>query len=191
MSTRPRIRTVKPEMGQDEKFGQLSRDARLLFIGLISLADDEGRFRAIPSVIIGHWFPYDQDSPRKLSAWLGELVASAMVVLYEVEGVPYGLLPHFTDHQRVNRPTPSLLPEPSLNGHGAITEPSVSNHGDLTEASSPRVRAVSDRKGKEGIGRDLTTTTALPAADRSTTTPDGPSAGLFKSVVANLEQRAH
>lgn len=122
MSTRPRIRSIKPETWQDEKVGHVSRDARLLFVGLITLADDDGRFRAIPSVIVGHCFPYDGDAARRLEGWLGELVTTGLVRIYEVEETRYGVLPHFCDHQRINRPTPSLLPEPSLNGHGAVTE---------------------------------------------------------------------
>lgn len=38
VNSRPRIRTLKPECWQDEKIGQLSRDARLLFVGLITMA---------------------------------------------------------------------------------------------------------------------------------------------------------
>lgn len=62
MSTRPRIRTLKPELWQNEKVGDLSHGARLLFVGLITMADDEGRFRARPSVILGHVFPYDVEA---------------------------------------------------------------------------------------------------------------------------------
>lgn len=136
MSTRPRIRSLKPEMGQDEKFGQLSRDSRLLFIGLISLADDEGRFRALPSVILGHWYPYDLDAHRKLTGWLDELAAKRMVVLYTADGVPYGWLPGW-HHQRINRKTPSLLPAPpvALSDHGVISESSLNGHGEIRDLS--------------------------------------------------------
>ena len=37
-----RIRTIKPEFPQSETIGKLSREARLLFIQLWTLADDEG-----------------------------------------------------------------------------------------------------------------------------------------------------
>lgn len=136
MSTRPRIRSIKPEMGQDEKFGQISRDGRLLFLGLISLADDEGRFRALPNVILGHWYPYDPDAPRKLNGWLDELSGIGMVTLYSVDGIPYGWLPGW-HHQRINRKTPSLLPSPpfSRSAHEHVTEDSVNGHGVVTEFS--------------------------------------------------------
>ena len=78
--SRPRIRTLKPELWQDEKIGNLSRDARLLFIGLVTMADDEGRLRALPALILGHVFPYDTDALRKLEQWLEEIAHSGLVV---------------------------------------------------------------------------------------------------------------
>lgn len=127
--TRPRIRTLKPEVWQDEKVGGVSRDARLLFVGLITLADDEGRFRALPSVLLGHVFPYDDDAGRKVKGWLNELLEQGLVDLYEVQGHPYGSIPKWEKHQRINRPNQSILPAPSLNGHGAFSEGSLSGGG--------------------------------------------------------------
>ena len=37
-----RIRTIKPQFWDDLKIGRLSRDARLLYIGLWNFADDLG-----------------------------------------------------------------------------------------------------------------------------------------------------
>jgi hypothetical protein len=126
VSTRPRIRTLKPEMWADEKIGALSRDARLLFVGLVTLADDEGRFRAMPSAILGHVFPYDEDALRKLEKWTRELERGHLLVRYQHAGVTYGALNGWSKHQKINRPNPSELPSPpSWNGHGEITEGSV------------------------------------------------------------------
>lgn len=110
--SRPRIRTLKPEMWQDERIGSLSRDARLLLVGLITMADDEGRLRAMPSLICGHCFPYDQDAPRKVARWLEELTATGLLLAYEDGGVQYAAFRHWRRHQRVNRATPSVLPAP-------------------------------------------------------------------------------
>jgi len=121
--TRPRIRSLKPETWADEKIGRLSRDARLLFIGLITMADDDGRFRALPSAILGHVFPYDDDAARRLDKWMGELEAQRLVVRYEADGFTYGSLNGWARHQRINRASISELPAPpSVNGHGEINE---------------------------------------------------------------------
>jgi hypothetical protein len=129
MIGRPRIRTLKPEAWQDERIGQVSRDARLLFVVLITLADDEGRFRNLPSLILGHGFPYDQDAGKKLTAWMTELWKSGLIDLYEVDGNRYGVLPSWSKHQRINKASPSILPEPSVNGHGSFPERSRNGHG--------------------------------------------------------------
>lgn len=116
--TRLRIRSLKPEMWQDEKIGRVTRDARLLFVGLITLADDEGRFRAPAPLVLGHIYPWDTVSPRRLESWMRELEEVGLVVRYEVGGQRYGHLPGWAKHQVINRARPSMLPEPSVNGRG-------------------------------------------------------------------------
>lgn len=116
---RPRIRTLKPECWQDQKLGRVSRDARLLWTVLITLADDEGRFLSLPSVVLGHGYPYDADAPKKLAAWMEELVDERLVEIYVVDDIHYGWLPKWHLHQRVNRPKASTLaPPPSLSSNG-------------------------------------------------------------------------
>jgi hypothetical protein len=142
--SRPRIRTLKPETWQDERVGNLSRDARLLFVGLITMADDEGRLRALPALILGHCFPYDADALRRLEAWMAEIAASGLVERYEVGGTPYAQIIGWAKHQKINRPSPSgIPPAPS-------TESSVNDHGTDTEGSS----LVCGRAGADWIGSD-------------------------------------
>lgn len=129
--SRPRIRTLKPEIWQDEKIGQLSRDARCLLVGLVTMADDEGRARALPSAVIGHVFPYDADAPKKLPAWMAEIVSVGIVVPYEDGGVPYVAFRHWRRHQKINRATPSILPAPP--NHDVVMANSVRPQGNLPE----------------------------------------------------------
>jgi hypothetical protein len=140
--TRPRIRTLKPEMWADEKIGALSRDARLLFVGLITMADDAGRFRALPSAILGHVFPYDEDAAKKLDRWMGEIESQGLVQRYTVPPFLYGVLPGWLKHQKINRATESTLPPPpSWNGHGEITEPSwIAHDPTCGRAQADRIR---------------------------------------------------
>jgi hypothetical protein len=147
---RPRIRSIKPEMRKDERYGRMSRDARELFNGLITMADDEGRFRALSSMILGDVFPFDEDAPRHLKKWIAEIRDSGMIVFYVVDGVPYGAFRHWRRHQKINRPTPSDLPpspdpevtrENSVRDHGKLTERSVSEHGENTDGSLSHAQA--------------------------------------------------
>jgi hypothetical protein len=133
--TRPRIRSLKPEMWHDEAFGALTPQARLLFIGLITMADDEGRLRDLPAAIVGHVFPYDAVPAAKVDRWLQELEHAGLIVRYDVGAHSYIWLRSWAKHQRINRPTPSRLPQPPFN------ESSLNGHGAVTERSSPRARA--------------------------------------------------
>lgn len=54
-----RRRMIVPEIWQSESFAQLSILAKLVFIGLFSNADDEGRGIANPVYIKSILFPYD------------------------------------------------------------------------------------------------------------------------------------
>lgn len=112
-----RIRTIKPEFWKSESVGRLSRDARLLFIGLWNHADDEGRFRASPALIKAELFPYDDIKPATILGWIKELSGNdAMIILWQGEdGNQYGCLPKFRDHQRIDKPQASKLPKPPAN----------------------------------------------------------------------------
>lgn len=112
MSRRPRIRTLKPEFWADEKVGALSRDARVLLVGLITMADDEGRLRALPAGLLGHVFPYDLDAPRKLDGWLREITGTGIVVAYEEDGIPYLAFRNWRRHQKITRASTSVIPAP-------------------------------------------------------------------------------
>jgi hypothetical protein len=84
-----RIRTIKPEFPQSESVGRLSRDARLLFIQLWTLADDEGRCRAASRMLASLLYPYDDDASRLIDGWLDELEKNGQVRRYEVGGSRY------------------------------------------------------------------------------------------------------
>ena len=112
-----RIRTIKPSFWA--ACGYMSRDARLLAVGLISMADDSGRFVATQQAILGYVFPLDTDvTPAKLTRWLSETTElrpshdRPLVEMYAIDGVPYGHFPKYRKHQRINRPQSSSLPAP-------------------------------------------------------------------------------
>jgi hypothetical protein len=94
-----------------ESIGKLSREARLLFIGLWSACDDYGRTRAASRFLASQLFPYDEDAPSLIESWLRELSDFGMVRLYEHDGCRYLDIPKWFDHQKIDRPSPSKLPE--------------------------------------------------------------------------------
>jgi hypothetical protein len=178
--SRPRIRSIKPEAWQDERVGALSRDARLLFVGLITMADDEGRLRAQPSMLIGSLYPWDEISPRKLMDWLNEIEREGLVIQYEHGGKPYVAFRNWKRHQRINRPSPSLLPAPP--DHAVVQANSVIDHGTETDINTadftPSRTRGSDRigngkeppqppeqaRGEQGMGEQAAPVRANPRA---------------------------
>ena len=60
-----RIRTIKPEFWQDEKLAPLESIHRLVFLGLISHADDAGRLVDNIKALDGMIFPSTDDSSRE------------------------------------------------------------------------------------------------------------------------------
>jgi hypothetical protein len=107
-----RIRTIKPTYWGDESVAELTRDARLLCIGLITMADDEGRFLASTAAISGHVFPHDDLPHTRVRKWLDEIERAGIVRLYSVNRHEYGAFPNWGKHQRISHPTPSTHPAP-------------------------------------------------------------------------------
>jgi hypothetical protein len=108
----PRIRTLKPSFWTDSKVVALSHEARLLTIGLISLADDEGRFVATPAAIRGYVYPYDHITDHVVRRWRDEIVKAGVIWIRTIDGLEIGYFPHWRDHQRISHVTPSMLPPP-------------------------------------------------------------------------------
>jgi hypothetical protein len=105
-----RIRTIKPEFPQSESIGALSRDARLLFILLWTLVDDEGRARAASRMLASLLYPYDDDAPDLIDGWLGELEDAGIIRRYKVDGSIYLDIPHWAKHQKIDHKSVSRLP---------------------------------------------------------------------------------
>lgn len=107
-----RIRTVKPEFPVSESMGRVSRDARLCFVELFTVADDEGRLRAAPQLLTGGLFPYDADAPDKIDGWLSELEREGCIRRYTVGGTRLLQIVNWRRHQRIEHPSRSRLPAP-------------------------------------------------------------------------------
>lgn len=111
-----RIRSVKPSIWTDERFIDLSRDARLLFLGMISHADDDGRLVASAPALIGAIFPHDDVTVRQVEKWRDETASSGLAVVYSVGRGTYVSLPGWYKHQRIQKRMPSTLPPPPDGG---------------------------------------------------------------------------
>ena len=141
----PRIRTVKPEMAQDEDLAQCSVLAQLLAVRILCQADDEGYFKSHPQLILANCFPLleDVDSVSTHGALI-ELYKHGYLWLGEgTDGKRYGKVRGFTNHQVISRPSPSKFKD--------LVDTTVPFSED--SMSAPR-RKGKERKGKERNGKE-------------------------------------
>ena len=94
-----RARQISPGFFSSDQVVAVSFPARLLFIGLWTLADRDGRLRDEPSRIKRQIFPDDRVDTEKL---LAELAGEGLVDRYVVDGVPLMCIPAFPKHQSIH-----------------------------------------------------------------------------------------
>lgn len=107
-----RKRQIDPEVWRSEQFVALSLPARLLWIGLISQADDEGRLKGGPLWLKMAIFPADSTPLAQIEQWLAEVLVAGLARRYEADGQSYLHLPTFSKYQYISKPYPSKLPPP-------------------------------------------------------------------------------
>jgi len=108
-----RIRTIKPEFPQSESMGRVSRESRLCFILLWTLADDAGRLRGNGRMLASLLYPYDDDAKKLIEKWLAELAAERCITRYEIDGDQYIQISAWSTHQKIDKPSPSKIPAAS------------------------------------------------------------------------------
>lgn len=105
-----RTRLLKYEAFLDEELAAVPPTARLLFLGLPTIADREGRLEDRPLRIKAQLFPYEDVD---VDAMLDELSGKPFIYRYEADGRRYIQIVNFLKHQRPHlREAQSLIPPP-------------------------------------------------------------------------------
>lgn len=144
----PRMRMVKPEFWTDSKVVRVSRDARLLFIGLWNFADcDAGHVEADPFGLKMKIFPADNIDVEEL---LVELVEIGLVERHQSTAGEFLLVPGLRSHQKTDsRWTPRCrVCKADKEGSLELTETHASS-GEFTEThrNSSNLALVGEGKG--------------------------------------------
>lgn len=120
-----RIRTIKPSFFLDDEISELKFSIRLLFIGLWTLADREGRLLYKPKRIKAAIFPYDNID---IVSALDQLQNAGFIVCYDFEN-EYNTtakaiqILSFKKHQIPNvREPQSTIPAPYRHSTGTVQE---------------------------------------------------------------------
>jgi hypothetical protein len=91
-----RARNIKPGFFKNEILSQLSCHARLLFIGLWTIADREGRLEDRPLRIRGELFPYESVD---IDSMLYQLESNGFIIRYSAQNRQYISVVNFSKHQ--------------------------------------------------------------------------------------------
>lgn len=106
-----RKRMIDPEIWTDARFAFLSDSAKVLYVGMISQADDEGRIELSPEqfslrICVGK-------KPCEVVSALVEVLETKLVLAYEQSGALYAYHPKWNEYQKVSHPTKSRFPSQS------------------------------------------------------------------------------
>jgi len=141
-----RIRTVKPELLEDEKTGPLAHDTWRLYVSTWLVADDYGNFRASPLLVHGviFWAHAGVDVARMLR----ELGDAGLLVFYTVRGQRYAHITGWSKHQKVDHPGKPLCPGPDQGDTGE------GSGGDGGPTDSGGTRSTDSRESREPLARE-------------------------------------
>lgn len=155
-----RIRTVKPEFWTDERVGECSVSARLLFIASLNFADDHGGLDRSAKQLKAQAFPYDNVDCEPL---VQELLNHRLLIEYESGGKKYLHINGFKKHQKVEKPAKPRVPlyDEALNTHRIVGESSPTSNGLLSGREK-------ESKGREGKNPSASATPASEEDSRET-----------------------
>lgn len=159
----PRIRTIKPEFWGDEKLAPCSVTTRLVFLGLISMADDAGRVVDNPKVIDAFIFPETSETCR---GSVDDLVAMGRLRRGRTaSGQRILEIANWTAHQKIEKP--------NLRGSLPPIALEVVESQDVTEIPRLVVDASGGNRGSAGEASQNHTNDQRPTTvDQRPTTDD-------------------
>ncbi|WP_432144287.1 hypothetical protein [Streptomyces sp. bgisy084] len=171
-----RIRTIKPEAFTSESLAEVSVHAERTFFGLLTQADDHGRFRDNPAIVAGLLWPLRAEhTPVHVEDDLQQLADAGLICRYTgCDGRRYLHIVTWFDHQKIDKRSQTRIPAcpdhhrtercGSCDGTCSVPhEASTNTPRGLPEASAKAPRAV-ERPSK---------TPVMPPSDLSTSANGG------------------
>lgn len=158
-----RQRFIWPTIWKDPVFGRLQPLEQILFIGLFSIADDEGRLLADPAYLRAEIFPYKDYANKKVQGIRDSTVEKCDTVhLYRAPTLEHIALLNWHEYQKPKYPKASKIPPPFLQA-----SPNVPPESDpVDKTPDPRVGL-----GRDGLDRDGQGLCDEPASSAESTAP--------------------
>ena len=145
-----RRRMIASDIWADEKIAELDPIERLLFIGMVTQANDAGKLRGNVSILKSRIFPYDKIDNQKIEKGINKIEALGIIITYKANGEKFIKLNNWFKHQTLTYkgkdtipdPPPSLTnPESTLNEH-LIASKDKSNKENLKEAKEREEKLI-------------------------------------------------
>ena len=163
-----RVRLLDPGFFTNEHLVELPFEYRLLFAGLWTLADREGRLEDRPKRIRMAIFPCDNVD---CDAGLQALHDAGMVKRYSVEGIAYVAILAFSKHQKPHpRETSSVIPAPQGEPKA---RPRQTKGAPEDDQGSAKARGLSDSRTLGLSEQEQERAPDVAPARRATQIPDG------------------
>ena len=168
-----RKRTIDPDLWTDDRVQALpSLTAVLLYIGSISMADDEGRVEWNARQMLARVFPLRDDVKlADVERGMEAVAKSRLVVLYSVNGRAYAYHPAWRKHQYVNRPSKSKIPPPPPN---SVPDSRREPHDTPSAPDSRRMSAEQPDDGRTDSGEPHTPSGSGSGSGESIDSSAGP-----------------
>lgn len=166
----PRRRMIDPEFWDNTEVAKLTRDERLLLLGCLNNADDDGRLKAHPAYLKAAIFMYDNDPDptridklkqsmlKKMANWRKD--NPWCLQPYQNSGENYLHFPSWFEHQKPSHPAKSKLPAPPIELSRAThpsgqkeTRPTPAAHQKESRATPSQSSLGQSSQGEVSIGQ--------------------------------------
>lgn len=139
-----RKRMIDPNFWASEDVSKLTIFERLLFLGMVSNADDAGKGRANAAYLRSCVFPYDDMELDDLEQALCHIAQHTSVVLYEHRANRYYRFSNWNSWQKIDHPTQSKLPDPPCGVSRPTAPVSPTADGAMEETLLPTYSSKDD-----------------------------------------------
>jgi len=183
-----RKRSIDPHIWEDPGFNSLEIPARLIFIGMISNADDEGYIRADAGSIKRLIFGFDNISKEEVQKYLDQIKKLKTVHFYEIDGEEYAHFVKWSKYQkqREDRIQPTTYPKCNI---CQTSDGQVSDNGGQVPAEEKRSEEKLNTGGRSHLPQKSPSSLASPEIKKSENLDLDDGKGITQSVGSVLEER--
>lgn len=188
----PTRRMIEPAIWQSESIGRLTIRQRLMFIGMFSNADDQGRLRASAPVIRSMIFPFDDISIEDIETDILKIASENCIMLYGSNGSRFAQVINWWVYQTPQWAYPSKIPKADgwsdrlrYRHSGQV----VTENWHSEKPSIDQNRIESRKALGKGLGKEEGKTKRTPKGEAAKP-PTPPQINAFREVMHRFPEKA-